>query len=233
MQGEITMRRLIIAMLMFVGLAFRSAFAQTTPPSSIVIDGQGSLPSITLQTNISPAGNKAGETQHFIFGPYPNTNGDPGALYIGTGQSPTGGKNNIYLYNYSCIDGCNVPKISLLADVTVLGGDLIFPDGTVQTTAAPALKHARSGGCSLSGSTLSCNITLSWSGSAFADTNYTPVCTTENAGGGTLSITGKTPASVTVTFTTFTVCVPTTAGTVCGGPPSAGISGVDCIALHD
>src|SRR5262249_6061316 len=105
-------------------LAFSNAFGQTTPPSSILIDGQGATPAITLQTNVSQ-GNKAGETQHHIFGPYTDPSGDPGALYIGAGQSPTGGRNDIWLYNYGCNGGtCTVPQMLLQADTTVLGGSL-------------------------------------------------------------------------------------------------------------
>jgi hypothetical protein len=110
--------------ILFLGLAFSSAFGQTTPPTNIVVDGQGATPFITLQTNLG-VGNKAGVTQHEILGPYATTSGDPGALYIGAGQSPTGGRNDIYLYNLSCGGGtCNVPLIQLDADTTQLGGNL-------------------------------------------------------------------------------------------------------------
>jgi hypothetical protein len=123
------------------------------------------------------------------------------------------------------------PKVAIDPTGTVIvSGGVVYPDGSLQNSSP---RHARAGGCSLNGgSSLACNINLTWSG-PFADTNYTAVCTPENAGGGTLSITGKSAGGITVTFTTFTVCIPTSTGGACGGPPSAGIGAVDCIAIHD
>lgn len=45
-------------------------------------------------------------------------------LYVGAGKDLAGNKNEIILYNYSCLDGCNVPKIQLL-------GDKIYTPGNV------------------------------------------------------------------------------------------------------
>lgn len=219
MQGEKTLRRSILFLLLFVGLAFHNASGQTNP-TTITVDGQGATPFITLQTNLS-AGNKSGFTAHQIFGPYATTSGDPGALYIGAGQSPVGGKNNIFLYNLGCNGGCNVPKISLFADTTALNGNLSFPDGTTQTTAAPVIRHTRINASSCTSGTVgaefgSCSLT--WPGNGFADVNYTAVCTTNEVL--IVGVTSKTNSGATIGLQNV------------GGFIGSGVE-FDCIAIHD
>jgi hypothetical protein len=77
------------------------------------------------------------------------------------------------------------------------------------------IKHARSAGCT-SGAAVYCNFTLTWPGSAFANTNYTVICATlagypVGIAKGTTSVSG----SVTVYYEY----------------QSSGE--IDCIAIHD
>jgi hypothetical protein len=84
-------------------------------------------------------------------------------------------------------------------------------------TAGSRLKHARTtNGCTTNSS---CTATLTWSGTPFADTNYTVVCTPESTiGEGIISVTNKTTTGITLTFT---------------GSTHTGFFGVGCIAMHD
>jgi hypothetical protein len=218
-------RNILIIMIALVLLACgwsRPAYAQ----SSISLSGpagNNNGPSISL-TEVMSIGNKAGTTTHEIFGPYNTSEGDPGALYIGTGQSPTGGRNDIILYNLGCNLGtCNVPIIQLFADTTIATGELQVGGGVSST--GSGLKHVRAGGCSVTGNNLSCSVIVSWPGAAFADTNYTAVCTPENATGW-LSITSKTTSSVTATVQGG--WINTQGFTVAGS-----MTGVECMAMHD
>lgn len=95
--------------------------------------------------------------------------------------------------------------------------------------AGSGIKHARAGGCN-AGSNLSCSVTVSWPGSAFADTNYTAVCTPDNIGSSGFSITNKTTTSVTVT--TFSLNVQVVGSSGGTGPPIS-MGGVECMAMHD
>lgn len=128
------MLTIMIALVLLTCCWSRPAYAQ----SSISLTGpagNNNGPSISL-TEVMSIGNKAGTTTHEIFGPYNSIEGDAGALYIGAGQSPTGGRNDIILYNLGCgLGTCNVPMIVLDADSTQLGGSLVFSDGSVQTKA--------------------------------------------------------------------------------------------------
>lgn len=45
-------------------------------------------------------------------------------LYLGAGKDKDGNKNEIILYNLSCSDGCNVPRIQLLADKVYTPGNV-------------------------------------------------------------------------------------------------------------
>lgn len=88
------------------------------------IKGVGSLtPSFFLQSSVQ---NAKGLTTHAIFGPYADPlNGEAGTLYIGSGASADGTRNNIQLYNYGCPGGlCNVPWIYLSADHTSVSGQI-------------------------------------------------------------------------------------------------------------
>lgn len=76
------------------------------------------------------------------------------------------------------------------------------------------IKHARAGRCDAGSGSNDCNVTVTWAGAPFADTNYTAVCTPDHARNGTLSILTKA----------------TCTGNSCG---DGQMSGVECIAMHD
>ncbi len=80
------------------------------------------VPSIEFSTSGASTG--MGVVTHSIFGPYDASSGDVGALYIGAGRkSKDNSRNDIVLYNLSCSGGtCNVPNITLDADLTTMGG---------------------------------------------------------------------------------------------------------------
>ena len=91
-------RALAALALLGLPLSLQSAWAQDVVGPNVRADqsATGGIPYFTLQTTMS-SGGKAGLTQHHFFGPYNSTSADPGALYIGIGQSPTGGRNNLFL----------------------------------------------------------------------------------------------------------------------------------------
>ncbi|MCP4697733.1 MAG: hypothetical protein GY862_12910 [Gammaproteobacteria bacterium] len=84
----------------------------------------GGNPVISLASSLGNNVSAKGKTIHRIFGPYDALDGNPGALYISTGRSADGSKNNVILYNYACQEGCNVPKIQLNADTTHMTGNV-------------------------------------------------------------------------------------------------------------
>jgi hypothetical protein len=130
--------------------------------------------------------------------------------------------------NGSTITPVNVASLDSSGNLNNAGK--IRVGGGVDATGG-GIKHARAGGCSAS--TASCSVTVSWPGSAFADTNYTAVCTPDNANQGVFSITSKTTSNVTVTIKPISVTV--AVGTATGGGSSFNVSmsGVECMAMHD
>jgi hypothetical protein len=85
-------------------------------------------------------------------------------------------------------------------------------------------KHARVATCSTTTTSLStCGVTITWGGSAFADTNYTMACTLEspNTQGGVGYFNNKTTTTVQVGIINFTSGTAVTSGFI------------DCIAIHD
>jgi hypothetical protein len=85
------------------------------------------------------------------------------------------------------------------------------------------LKHARAGSCTPSDMDV-CEVTITWSGTAFADTNYTVVCTPDNYSGvgtetGVFSIVSKTTTSIGVGFKSSS--------------PTNSFTGIECMAMHD
>lgn len=97
----------------------------------------------------------------------------------------------------------------------------IFPTGIEVdesvNTAGSGLKHGRTGTitCTQAG----CGAQINWSGTPFADTNYTAVCTTED---GSTNV----PVSVGEKAKTFVFT------NLPAGSANKGIV-VDCIAMHD
>jgi len=108
------------------------------------------------------------------------------------------------------------------------GGSVIFPDGTSQTS-APNIRHGRTTSSCSTGNTQgnTCSVTVSWTGSAFSDTNYSVTCTPQSGVGSSFAsafvyvpVGSRTTSGVSVTIETLNSL-------------SATLSGVDCIAVHD
>jgi hypothetical protein len=152
-------------------------------------------------------------------------------------------------------------KLDVAGDVR-LSGSIIFPDGTTQQTASPALsssssplqlgstdvtinygvssngsglKHVRTdASCTTSTSMLStCAVSITWPGTAFADTNYTITCTPKNI---TWNLHGATIVAYSLTIpdsskTTSGASVVLTNLETSGGQPT--LAGLNCIAIHD
>lgn len=100
--------------------------------------------------------------------------------------------------------------------LNVKAADTQVNGGVAQGT---GIKHARVTTCS-PGVSEFCSFTFNWSGTAFADTNYTASCTLENNGTDILTIAGKSTTSLTLDV----------AQARSGG---SGTPVADCIAMHD
>jgi hypothetical protein len=142
--------------------------------------------------------------------------------------------NQLGLYGMSCVGNTNAvsdhnsPAVTLSSDangvvpdyrsvpIYLRGGiSSVFPDGT-------GYKHKRFGATCSTGATTgnTCTTTYSWT-TAFADANYTPVCTPVGPTQlGLFSINSFNAAGVTILIDTATNA-------------SASYSGVDCVAVHD
>jgi hypothetical protein len=103
----------------------------------------------------------------------------------------------------------------------------VFPTGIEVDESVNAqgsgLKHKRAGSCTPSFMD-SCEVTITWPGIAFADTNYTVVCTPDNYIGrgtetGVFSIISKTTTSIAVGFKSSS--------------PTDSFTGIECMAMHD
>lgn len=127
--------------------------------------------------------------------------------------------------------GITSPAYPLDVAGTARVGRLIVNGGVTPT--GSGLKHGRTSGSCTTGSSIgnTCGITITWTGTAFADTNYTATCSvgTSVAGGsGSTSVpfallvdAGKSTSSLTVAVQNLS-----SGGTVT-------VNGLDCIAIHD
>jgi hypothetical protein len=103
----------------------------------------------------------------------------------------------------------------------------VFPTGIEVDESVNAqgsgLKHKRAGSCTPSFMD-ACEVTITWPGAAFADTNYTVVCTPDSYLGrgtdtGVFSIINKTTTSIAVGFKASST--------------TDAFSGIECMAMHD
>lgn len=140
-------------------------------------------------------------------------------MALGSGTSEWPGGDNFAIGRVAADGNYQAPTIFF----SISNAGKMKVSGGVDATGG-GVKHARGGGCS-SMNQHSCSVTVSWPGAAFPDTNYTAVCTPEGTiATGTLSIASKSTSSITLSLSEELVIT---------GSTVAGMSGVDCIAMHD
>jgi len=98
--------------------------------------------------------------------------------------------------------------------VAAFGPHNVEIDGGVKNSGS-GIKHVRIpvSGCAVSGTSATCAV--SWPGGGFADTNYTAVCSADNAYA-TAGVSSKSASAITVLVS----------GT-------GNLSGVECMGMHD
>lgn len=145
-----------------------------------------------------------------VSGAQINTSLSSWRMTLGSGTLEWGGGDNFAIGRVAA--GGNYQAPSIFFSISNAGKMKIA--GGVDATGG-GLKHARIGpsACTFNGSTASCTVT--WPGTAFADANYTAVCSPEGSVA-TVTVSGKLGGSMGV-FVSGT-------GT---------LTGVDCIAMHD
>jgi hypothetical protein len=217
----------------------------TTNPQAILdleTNRDVNLPIILIQANFAmelgtfndggqggPAGSSLGSTAGFnssFSGLFLNSNGTAvngsgGAqintslpswrMALGSGTSEWAGGDNFAVGRVAAGGNYGSPaslfSVSNTGDITVAGG--VNHNGA-------GIKHLRTPGCTGTG----CVFTVTWPGTAFADTNYTVVCTPEPVAVG-VSVSNKTTTSISVAAATVT---PNNVIT---------LTEIDCIAMHD